>query len=56
MFFQLGLALLDAVVLANLHHEDMYGYKLTQETRRVVRGVGVNLVSGIKKTFKRVVS
>ena len=30
MMFQLGSALLDACVLAILHKEDTYGYRLTQ--------------------------
>lgn len=33
MNFQLGSALLDACVLAILHKEDTYGYKLTQEVK-----------------------
>lgn len=33
MIFQLGASLLDACVLATLHKEDAYGYKLTQEVK-----------------------
>ncbi|MEG0470459.1 PadR family transcriptional regulator [Amedibacillus sp. YH-ame10] len=36
MTFQLGSALLDACVLATLHKEDTYGYKLTQEVKVVM--------------------
>lgn len=36
MIFQLGSALLDACVLAILHKEDTYGYKLTQEVKEIV--------------------
>ncbi|WP_416324623.1 PadR family transcriptional regulator [[Eubacterium] hominis] len=36
MVFQLGSALLDACVLAILHKEDTYGYKLTQEVKEIV--------------------
>lgn len=36
MTFQLGSALLDACVLATLHKEDTYGYKLTQEVKIVM--------------------
>lgn len=36
MVFQLGSALLDACVLAILHKEDAYGYKLTQEAKKVI--------------------
>lgn len=52
MVFQLGLALLDAVVLANLHHEDMYGYKLTQETRRVVEVSESTLYPVLRRLLK----
>lgn len=37
MNFQLGSALLDACVLAILHKEDTYGYKLTQEVKDVMQ-------------------
>ena len=36
MTFQLGSALLDAFVLATLHKEDTYGYRLTQEVKVVM--------------------
>ena len=36
MIFQLGSSLLDACVLATLHKEDTYGYRLTQEVKRVM--------------------
>ncbi len=36
MVFQLGSSLLDACVLATLHKEDTYGYRLTQEVKRVM--------------------
>ena len=36
MTFQLGSGLLDACVLATLHKEDTYGYKLTQEVKVVM--------------------
>lgn len=36
MDFQLGSALLDACVLAILHREDTYGYKLTQEVKSIM--------------------
>lgn len=36
MIFQLGSSLLDACVLAILHKEDTYGYKLTQEVKEVM--------------------
>lgn len=36
MTFQLGSSLLDACVLAILHKEDTYGYKLTQEVKEIV--------------------
>ena len=36
MTFQLGSALLDACVLATLHKEDTYGYRLTQEVKVVM--------------------
>lgn len=36
MTFQLGSTLLDACVLATLHKEDTYGYKLTQEVKVVM--------------------
>ena len=36
MVFQLGSTLLDACVLATLHKEDTYGYRLTQEVKRVM--------------------
>lgn len=36
MNFQLGSALLDACVLAILHKEDTYGYKLTQEVKELM--------------------
>lgn len=36
MTFQLGSALLDACVLAILHKEDAYGYRLTQEVKEIV--------------------
>ncbi len=34
--FQLGSALLDACVLAILHKEDTYGYRLTQEVKQLM--------------------
>ena len=36
MLFQLGSGLLDACVLAILHKEDTYGYRLTQEVKEIV--------------------
>ena len=36
MVFHLGSSLLDACVLATLHKEDTYGYRLTQEVKRVM--------------------
>lgn len=36
MTFQLGSALLDACVLATLHKEDAYGYRLTQEVKAMM--------------------
>lgn len=36
MVFQLGAALLDACVLAILHKEDTYGYRLTQEVKQLM--------------------
>lgn len=36
MVFQLGAALLDACVLAILHKEDTYGYRLTQEVKELM--------------------
>ena len=36
MVFQLGSSLLDACVLATLHKEDTYGYRLKQEVKRVM--------------------
>ena len=36
MVFQLGSSLLDACVLATSHKEDTYGYRLTQEVKRVM--------------------
>lgn len=36
MTFQLGASLLDACVLAILHKEDTYGYKLTQEVKELM--------------------
>lgn len=36
MVFQLGSSLLDACVLATLHKEDTYSYRLTQEVKRVM--------------------
>ena len=36
MTFQLGSALLDACVLAILHKDDTYGYRLTQEVKEIV--------------------
>ena len=36
MVFQLGSSLLDACVLATVHKEDTYGYRLTQEVKRVM--------------------
>lgn len=36
MVFQLGSGLLDACVLAILHKDDTYGYKLTQEIKEIV--------------------
>lgn len=36
MVFQLGSSLLDACVLAILHKEDTYGYRLTQEVKQVM--------------------
>jgi len=37
MTYQLGAALLDACVLAVLHHGDVYGYKLTQEVKAIMQ-------------------
>ncbi len=37
MTFQLGSSLLDACVLAILHHGDVYGYKLTQEVKALMQ-------------------
>lgn len=37
MVFQLGASLLDALVLAVLHKEATYGYKLTQEVKSVLQ-------------------
>ncbi len=37
MTFQLGASLLDACVLAILHHGDVYGYKLTQEVKTLMQ-------------------
>lgn len=34
--FQLGASLLDACVLAILHKEDTYGYRLTQEVKQLM--------------------
>ena len=36
MTFQIGSTLLDACVLAILHKEDAYGYKLTQEVKDIL--------------------
>ncbi|MCI9524618.1 MAG: helix-turn-helix transcriptional regulator [Erysipelotrichaceae bacterium] len=36
MVFQLGASLLDACVLAILHQSDAYGYKLTQEVKKII--------------------
>ncbi len=36
MIFQLGSALLDACVLAQLNREDTYGYVLTQNVKEIV--------------------
>ena len=36
MAFQLGSALLEACVLAIVHREDTYGYKLTQEVKQIM--------------------
>ena len=36
MIFQIGSGLLDACVLAILHKEDTYGYKLTQEAKKIM--------------------
>lgn len=36
MIFQLGSSLLDACVLAVLHTEDTYGYKLTQKMKDIM--------------------
>ena len=37
MVFQLGASLLDALVLAVLHKEAAYGYKLTQEVKSMMQ-------------------
>ena len=37
MVFQLGAALLDALVIEVLHNEAAYGYKLTQEVKSVLQ-------------------
>lgn len=37
MVFQLGASLLDALVLAVLHKEATYGYKLTQEVKSMLQ-------------------
>lgn len=36
MQFQLGSSLLDACVLSILHKEDTYGYRLTQEVKKIM--------------------
>lgn len=36
MIFQLGSSLLDACVLSILRKDDVYGYKLTQEVKRIM--------------------
>ena len=54
MVFQLGSALLDACVLAILQKEDAYGYKLTQEAKKVMnvsesrRGIWKHMIKNIK--------
>lgn len=52
MIFQLGSALLDACVLAILHSEDTYGYKLTQEAKKVMNVSESTLYPVLRRLMK----
>jgi hypothetical protein len=52
MTFQLGSALLDACVLATLHKEDAYGYKLTQEVKVVMNVSESTLYPVLRRLMK----
>lgn len=52
MTFQLGSALLDACVLAILHKEDAYGYKLTQDVKGVVNVSESTLYPVLRRLMK----
>lgn len=52
MVFQLGSALLDACVLAILQKEDAYGYKLTQEAKKVMNVSESTLYPVLRRLMK----
>lgn len=52
MTFQLGAALLDACVLAILHKEDAYGYKLTQDVKEMVNVSESTLYPVLRRLMK----
>ena len=54
MVFQLGSSLLDACVLATLHKEDTYGYRLTQEVKRVMDISESTLYPVLRRLMKEV--
>ena len=56
MVFHTGAALLDAIVLAVVsmeENEGTYGYRITQDVRKVTGRVGVDTVSGAAKAAER---
>lgn len=52
MTFQLGAALLDACVLATLHKEDAYGYKLTQDVKEAMNVSESTLYPVLRRLLK----
>lgn len=52
MTFQLGSALLDACVLAILHKEDAYGYKLTQDVKELMQVSESTLYPVLRRLMK----
>ena len=54
MTFQLGSALLDACVLATLHKEDTYGYRLTQEVKVVMSVSESTLYPVLRRLMRRI--
>lgn len=52
MTFQLGASLLDACVLAILHKEDAYGYKLTQDVKELMQVSESTLYPVLRRLMK----